>query len=256
VKRARAAHGSVGAREEVFWDEHVPDLEHCLRELEAGPDPNTTAMFGAIAPLEGLRVLDFACGPGVTAAFLAKRGAIVTGIDISPVSIARGRELAQHTGLSIDFVVGELTPDSFSPATFDAVVGRYALHHVDLAQVAPILGGILVPGGRCAFVETMALNPLLNFARRRIAGYARVANLGSDDEHPLRRADLHILETNLGQVRLLVGEMRFLRIFDRNVLRYGHPRVSAFLAGIDDVLLRCGLGVLSYHQVVALTKRS
>ncbi len=244
----------VGAREQVFWDEHVPDLEYCLREYEAGPDPNTEAMLDAVEPVRGRRVLDFACGAGVTAAFLAARGAIVTGIDISPTSIEHARRLAERAGLSIDFIAGELTSATFAPASFDAVVGHYALHHVDLSVVAPILGEVLIPGGRGAFVETMALNPLLNLSRRMLVGRSVVASYGSEDERPLDRADLRVLEMYAGRVELAVGQMRFLRIFDRNVLRYRRARASAVLGGLDDVLLRLGLGFLSYHQIVTVTK--
>jgi SAM-dependent methyltransferase len=244
----------VGARERAFWDEHVPDLAHILRRYEQGPDLNTRAMIDAVDPIRGARVLDFACGAGVTAAFLAQRGAHVTAIDISPASIERGRQLAERVGASIEFVVGELTPTTFPAHSFDAVVGRYALHHVDLTVIAPILDDILVPGGIGSFMETMGLNPLLNFSRRRIAGRAGVASYGSEDERPLNRSDLRVLEASIGKVNLTVGQMQFLRIFDRNVLRFRRRRAAAALGACDDLLPRLGLGFLSYHQVVKVTK--
>jgi len=243
----------VGARERVFWDEHVPALEFCIEEYEAGPDPNTRAMLDALEPLDGRRVLDFACGAGITAAFLAARGARVVGVDISPGSIEQARRLAAHAGLEIDFRAGELTEESFPPESFDAVAGHYALHHVDLTVFAPIFRELLVPGGRGAFVETMGLNPVLALSRTLLSGRAGVASYGSDDERPLDRADLRVLEMNLGPVELSVGEMRFLRIFDRNVLRYRHHALSRLLGRGDDAMLALGLGVLSYHQVVSFT---
>jgi SAM-dependent methyltransferase len=248
------ASDAVGAREQAFWDAHVPSLESLLSKYEAGPDTNTRAMLDAVEPVRGRRVLDFACGAGVTAALLAQRGAIVTAIDISPASVQRGRELAERAGLEIEFLAGELTPASFAPASFDAIVGHYALHHVDLNTIAPIFNDILLPGGRGGFVETMGLNPLLNFSRNRIAGRAGVASYGSEDERPLERSDLRVLERWIGPVELVSGEMRFLRIFDRNVLRYRWPSISKVLGTADDALGRMGAGVLSYHQVVKLTK--
>jgi SAM-dependent methyltransferase len=244
--------GEVGERERAFWDEHVPALESCVAEYESGPDPNTQAMLDAVAPLTGQRVLDFACGSGITAAFLAARGAKVTGIDISPASIEQARALAARVGVTVEFIAGELTASTFPPASFDAVVGHYALHHVDLTQIAPIFRTLLRPGRRGAFVETMGLNPVLNLSRRRLSGRAAVASYGSEDERPLTRADLGVIEANLGAVRLGVGEMKFLRIFDRNVLRYRHRRTSRALGALDDLMLRAGLGRLSYHQVVQI----
>ena len=246
----------ISAREQAFWDEHVPELVDCLREYESGPEPNTKAMLDAVEPLCGRRVLDFACGAGITSAFLAQRGALVTAIDISHASIARAHELAERIGFRIELIAGELKRNTFPPETFDAVVGRYALHHVDLRLIAPFLGEILSPQGKGAFVETLGLNPLLNFARRRISGRFGVASYGSRDERPLDRSDLRILETNIGDVELAVGEMRFLRIFDRNVLRYRRPYVSTLIGACDDALLRLGLGSWSYHQVVKFTKQA
>ena len=246
----------VGDREREFWDEHVPDLERIAQRYARGPEPNTKAMLDAVAPLAGRRVLDFACGAGVTAAFLAQRGASVTAIDISPASVRRASELAARAGLSIEFIAGELTAQTFAPESFDLIVGRYALHHVDLTMLAPILSDVLAAGGRGAFLETMGLNPVLNLARRRMVGRAGVASYGSDDERPLDRGDLAVLRQSFDTVSLSVGEMRFLRIFDRNVLRFQRPGAARALGTVDDLLLRLGLGRLSYHQVVEVGKRA
>lgn len=243
----------VAAREREFWEEHVPGLARMMRRYERGPDPNTSAMLDAVAPARGARVLDFACGAGITSAFLAQRGAIVTAIDISAASIARGRELADRLGFQIQFITGELTPSTFPAHSFDAVVGRFALHHVDLRAIAPIFNEILVPGGVGAFLETMALNPLLNLSRR-LPGRVGVASYGTQDERPIDRADLRIIEESIGSVTLAVGRMAFLRIFDRNVLRFRRRRVSALLGAVDDRLARMGLGSLSYHQIVKVRK--
>jgi SAM-dependent methyltransferase len=247
--------GEVGDREREFWDEHVPALDRMLARYERGAEPNTRAMLDAVEPLAGRRVLDFACGAGLTASFLAQRGAIVTAIDISPASVARGGELAEQVGHSIEFVAGELGSGTFPAGSFDAVVGRYALHHVHLPTMAPILNALLRAGGRGAFLETMGLNPLLNVSRRRMAGRAGVASYGSDDERPIDRGDLRVLRDAFGSVELTVGEMRFLRIFDRNVLRYKRPGAARVLGVVDDGLLKLGLGRLSYHQIVKVTKR-
>jgi SAM-dependent methyltransferase len=246
--------GGAGDREREFWDEHVTPLERILARYERGPEPNTRAMLDAAEPLRGRRVLDFACGAGLTAAFLAQRGAEVTAIDISAASVARARELAATLGHSIRIVAGELGPDTFPAASFDVIVGRYALHHVHLPTIAPILNELLAAGGRGAFLETMGLNPLLNISRR-MAGRAGVASYGSDDERPIDRGDLRVLRSAFASAELSVGEMRFLRIFDRNVLRYGRPGAARLLGAADDSLLKLGLGRLSYHQIVTVTKR-
>src|SRR5438874_13734376 len=70
------------AAERGFWDDHLPGLTEATWRFEAGPEPNTAHAIEALEPLEGCTVLDFACGAGVTSAWLAQRGAQVVGIDI------------------------------------------------------------------------------------------------------------------------------------------------------------------------------
>ena len=53
------------------------------------------------------RVIDLGCGPGLYANRLARRGARVTGVDISPRSIEYAREQASKDGLDIDYRLGD-----------------------------------------------------------------------------------------------------------------------------------------------------
>jgi SAM-dependent methyltransferase len=244
----------VVEREREFWDQHVPSLDQLVKRSERGAVGSTAALLDAVEPLRGRRVLDFACGAGETSVFLAQRGARVTAVDLSRESIARGHELAEQTGQEIEFIAGELGPGSFAPGGFDVVIGRYALHHVHLPTMAPILSAVLARGGRGAFLETMGLNPLLNFSRR-FAGHAGVASYGSEDERPIDRADLRVLRGAFDSVELDVAQMRFLRILNRNVLRNRHRRAARALGSVDDTMLRLGLGFLSYTQIVKVANR-
>lgn len=241
-------------REKDFWGHHLPSLEQCLAQYAAGPDPNTEAMLDAVGPVAGASVLDFACGGGVVTAWLAARGASAVGLDLSPLAIARARELLEALGLEARLVATPLE-DTVDLGTFDAIVGRYALHHTDVVQLAPILASRLRPGGTAAFVETFASNPLLRLCRRWLVGRAGIPRFGTLDERPLDRAAIVALESAFGALRIEVAQMRFLRIFDRQVLRYRFRRVGSALATIDDVLARLpGSTYLSYHQVVVLRR--
>jgi hypothetical protein len=81
-----------------------------------------------------------------------------------------------------------------------------------------------------------------------------VAKWGSDDEHPLTRSDLAVIAAEIGSVDLQVARVTFMRILDRNVLRYRWRVLSWLMDRIDDALLSVGLGRLSFHQVVKVTK--
>lgn len=242
-------------RETDFWGHHIPDLDACIAEVEAGPDPNTEAMLRAVEPVDGMRILDFACGGGVTSAWLAARGAEVVGVDLSPESVDRAREVNQVLGLSSTFITSLDDPNAKRP--FDAIVGRYALHHTDIPVLAPLLAAKVRRGGMGAFVETFATNPVLRLARGSLTGRLGIAKLGTADEQPLRPQDLAALRSAFGTLHVECAELHFLRIFDRQVLRYRSRALSATLGRIDDMVGRIPRSAsLSYFQVVVVRKTS
>lgn len=55
----------------------------------------------------GRRVIDLGCGPGLYTNRLARTGARVTGIDLSPRSIEHARATAAEAGLEVEHVVGD-----------------------------------------------------------------------------------------------------------------------------------------------------
>jgi SAM-dependent methyltransferase len=246
---------SVGRddRERSFWDEHAPDLARALDEYSSGPDELTSALLDALEPLAGARVLDFACGTGVTSAWLADRGARVVGLDLSPESTERADRLCRTVGADVEFVTGPLEEHPGLGA-FDRLAGRFALHHTDCSVVAPMLATHLAPGGTGAFVETMDANPLLRFARSHLVGRFGIPRFGTLDEQPLTRHDLETLRTAFGHTELRVPQMSFLRILDRQVLRYRNRAASSVLGVFDDTLLWLGLGFWSYHQVLIVRR--
>ena len=242
-------------RERDFWDHMVPTVEEALAEYRAGPEPNTLLMLHAVAPGPGRRNLDFACGGGVTSAWLARSGAHVTGVDLSPASIRTARGVADALGFNIDLQVADVERLELPPGGFDAVVGRYALHHLDVEVMAPVLARCIAPGGTGAFLETMGLNPFLNVARDHLTGRFGVPRFGTLDEHPLKARDIVLLRRAFGFVELHTAEYRFVSMVDRQVLRGRAPRVGRALRWIDDRLARVGpLSDWSFHQVV-VTRR-
>ena len=244
--------GAVEGREQVFWDDHVSSLECCRAEYEAGPDALTAAALQALEPA-GAKVLDFACGTGVTSAWLAARGAEVVGADVSRRSIDRARELCESLGLQARFVAGSV--DALAEeGPFDRIFGRFALHHVDCTEVGPALSRLLRPGGIGAFVETMDSNPALRFARRRLVGRFGIPRYGTVDEHPLTDTDLDALRRAFGTLRVDVPQMTFFRIADRQLLQYRAAFASRLAGAIDDALLGLGFGSWSYHQVLVVTR--
>ncbi|MBM3364572.1 MAG: magnesium protoporphyrin IX methyltransferase [Betaproteobacteria bacterium] len=81
--------------------------------------------------LHGKRVLDAGCGTGAMACELAKRGAEVVAIDLSPtlVDLARERSSADPHAHRIQFVAGDMLADSLGE--FDHVVAMDSVIHYE-----------------------------------------------------------------------------------------------------------------------------
>jgi 2-polyprenyl-3-methyl-5-hydroxy-6-metoxy-1,4-benzoquinol methylase len=242
--------------EREFWDENSPSLEEAMRLWRIGPEPNQELAFNVLEPLAGAQVLDFACGAGVTSAWLAARGAHVTGIDIAPEPLEVARALFAELGLEGTFICGDLREMGAELPVFDAIFGQYALHHVDLPVYAPLLAKRLKPGGNGSFLETMSSNRLLMFARRHLAGRYGVRQLGSPDERPMGPEDFDVVRAAFGELQLGLGQMRFVRILDRNVFAFRYQTITDLAGMIDDHLARHPrLHGLTWHRVVIVKRR-
>jgi 2-polyprenyl-6-hydroxyphenyl methylase / 3-demethylubiquinone-9 3-methyltransferase len=131
-----------------FWPLHVLNrvrtgwiVDQIAREL--GRDPQ------APRPLEGLRMLDVGCGGGILSESMARHGAEVLGIDVTPRNIIVAGKHAEGSGLTVSYrhvALEELAEDGF-----DVVLNMEVIEHVVdpqaflrkcLAKVRP--GGFLV----------------------------------------------------------------------------------------------------------------
>jgi SAM-dependent methyltransferase len=145
-----AAHGSDGDR---YYD---------LDALAAGRSSLRQTEEAALAEaldggeLEGLDVLHVQCHLGLDAVTLARRGARVTGVDFSPVAVARAREIAERCGVTVEYVEGDST------ALPDSLRGRFDVAYATLGVLCWIadvdvwmrsVASTLRPGGRLVLVD-------------------------------------------------------------------------------------------------------
>ena len=88
------------------------------------------AVLDALAPVEGKRILEIACGTGRFTVLLADRGADVVGLDISPAMLVQGKRKAQAAGITdtIEFIRGDAARLPFDDDEFDAVFAMRFFH--------------------------------------------------------------------------------------------------------------------------------
>jgi SAM-dependent methyltransferase len=102
-----------------------------------------------LAPQEGERWLDLACGTGAVAEKAAAAGAAVTGVDLAPALIDTARERAAEQGLEIEYEVGDCEQLPLDDAAFDLASSTFGIMFApDQEAAAHELKRVLKAGGR------------------------------------------------------------------------------------------------------------
>jgi ubiquinone/menaquinone biosynthesis C-methylase UbiE len=98
-----------------------------IGQLVADSQERVIAAF--LSPIEGRRVLDVGTGTGRAAIALARRRAVVTGVDASEEMLTVARRRAADLGVTVTFGPGDAHRLPFDDRAFDAVVCLRVLMH-------------------------------------------------------------------------------------------------------------------------------
>ena len=221
------------------WDELVPihlrSPDYRVAAFKAGEDHLHPIEAAEIGPIAGKRLVHLQCHFGLDTLCLARRGAVVTGLDFSSAAIAAARALAAETGISARFVLGNVyDAPALIGERFDIVyVSWGAINWLpDITGWAKIVAEMLECGGFLYLLEghslAMALDqtgpaspivpaydyfqksaPLVNFAGTSYTG----------DLDPVTHSEMHEWIHPLGAVVTALVEaglvLDWLREYDR-----------------------------------------
>ena len=123
--------------DQIPWNTDQPSRE-LVRLVESGQVPVGSA-------------LEFGCGYGSDALYLAAQGFAVTAVDLSPLAVSEARERAAKAGASVEFQEADLTagPDLGGP--YDFLFDRGVYHIVrrsGLEAFLALLERVSRPGTR------------------------------------------------------------------------------------------------------------
>lgn len=111
----------------------------------------------------GQRILDLGTGTGNLAREFARRGAVVTGVDVSTGQIEAARELADGEALAVDFRVAAAEETGLPSGAFDVVSASQCWLYFDESRIVPEVARLLAPGGvlvTCHICWLPKLDPL------------------------------------------------------------------------------------------------
>ena len=245
--------------------EEAPRLKELIRDEEAFNRHFSNTKFYSVAirseeyyknwlrqRCPGARTLDYCCGNGENAIFMARCGADVVGVDISPEGIENARQNAAEEGVdaTCKFEVMDGEAMAFPDDTFDVIIAYGALHHLDFDNAMSELSRVLKPGGEMIAIEALRHNPIF---------------------HLYRKMTMHLRTEWEVEHILTVGHLRRSRQhFDKVEARFFHLAVLAavpfrktvifrplrrFLDRIDEALLRPeAIGKYGWIMVFTLGK--
>jgi len=198
------------------------------------------------------RVLVVGCGFGDDALRLAKLGAKVNAFDLSPDSLEIARSLASREGLNIVFEEQQAEYLQYEDNTFDYVICRDILHHVDIPRAMGEIARVSKPGAILvvneiyshSFTDMIRYSAFVDrflYPRMKRVIYGPGKPYITEDEKKLNESDIteimkfleprlftkyfHFLVTRVIPDRLVT----FAKL-DRLVLRVLHP-IAHLLAG-------------------------
>lgn len=144
------------------WDEQA-DPEASFDRFVMRPflEESLAAMAQAS---QGLAALEVGCGSGPICCFLAARGWVVRGIDVSETALEMARQNAAQRGLNVQFDAADICGMPEQPERYDLVIDGHCLHCLvcdeHRRQALAAIHRLLKPDG-WFLIETMISHPAL-----------------------------------------------------------------------------------------------
>lgn len=206
-------------------------------------------------------VCDIGCGYGATAGLLAKRGAEVTGITVSPAQHSVAQKLKKDAA-NLTFILGDWLTNTLPAESFDAAIAIESSEHMpDKSRFFEQAHRVLRPGGRLVICAWLAADDPSDAAQRwllePICREGRMPHIGTafDYEtlglraglklHQFEDVTMSVARTWPAIARRLIAKLatnpRYLRfLFNR------HARNRIFAVTIFRIWIAYRIGAMRY----------
>lgn len=211
-------------------------------------DTQEAQIAAFLAPVEGRRILDVGTGTGRAAIALARRGAVVTGVDASAEMLQVADRRAREAAVNVTFSRGDAHHLKFGDRSFDAVVCLRVLMHTpdwrtslhEICRVAASRVVIDYPSRRSAASVEAATRHLASWFLPRVEAYrvfgpAAIRRAFADEG--FRVASEHRQFVLPIALHKRIGSERWTRRFEGLLARAGLTRV--FGSPVTIVAERC-----------------
>src|SRR5262245_66632829 len=127
-------------RDETFADKSLLNLTYPTYEAFFTAYPEYRHVHAWFGPsIEGKRILEVGCGPGVVSVGLANSGAHVTAVDVSASGLRVTRERAAHYGVAdrVETIQAPAERLELPAGHFDLFFAKSVVHNVILVAALP-----------------------------------------------------------------------------------------------------------------------
>jgi SAM-dependent methyltransferase len=130
-------------------------------EIDWGMFSGPESEIGALGDFDGKDVVELGCGTAYFGAWLAKRGARVTGVDVTPAQLETARRMQGEFNLDFPLIEASAEDVPLPDASFDLAVSEYgASIWCDPDRWIGEAARLLRPGGRLVFLCNSPLSIL------------------------------------------------------------------------------------------------
>jgi SAM-dependent methyltransferase len=148
-----------------IWDQYSDEYqsEHGRQLADSGRDAwgvwqRPESELQVLGDVSGRDVLEFGCGAAQWAIVLHRRGANVTGMDLSERQLEHARRLMVAAGIDFPLVCASAEGTPFADRSFDIVFCDWgAMTFADPYRTVPEAARLLRPGGLLAFLTSTPL---------------------------------------------------------------------------------------------------
>ena len=120
-----------------------------------GPSDSELGVLGDVSEKD---VIELGCGTAYFGAWLAKRGARVTGVDITPAQLETARRCSEEFGIAMELIEANAEDVPLPDGSFDLAISEYgASIWCDPYEWIPEAGRLLRPGGELVFLRNSTL---------------------------------------------------------------------------------------------------
>jgi SAM-dependent methyltransferase len=134
-------------------------------EIEWGVCRVAESELNVLPEVAGKDVIELGCGTAYFGAWLARRGARVVGVDVTPAQLETARRMEAEFGLGLEFVEANAEDTHLPAESFDLVLSEYgASIWCDPAKWIPEAARLLRPGGLLVFLRNSTLAVLCGTA--------------------------------------------------------------------------------------------